>query len=109
MTAIYWENAESHSNPICTDPVHNFPTGVEWKTGRKREMGKKSQKIENGPRPKVGKKWPRNGGKIENNPKSQSMSPFFGHFFLMSGRGPFLFFSQFFAIFRFRPVFHSAA
>ena len=27
-TAIYWENGEFHSDPVCTDPVRNFPTGV---------------------------------------------------------------------------------
>ena len=25
MTAIYWENGEFHSDPVCTDPVRNFP------------------------------------------------------------------------------------
>ena len=24
-TAIYWENGEFHSNPVCIDPVQNFP------------------------------------------------------------------------------------
>ena len=24
--AIYWENGEFHSDPVCTDPVQNFPT-----------------------------------------------------------------------------------
>ena len=24
-TAFYWENGESHSDPVCTDPVRNFP------------------------------------------------------------------------------------
>ena len=24
-TAIYWENGEFHSDPVCTDPVRNFP------------------------------------------------------------------------------------
>ena len=24
-TAIYWENVEFHSDPVCTDPVRNFP------------------------------------------------------------------------------------
>ena len=24
-TAIYWENGEFHSDPVCTDPVQNFP------------------------------------------------------------------------------------
>ena len=25
-TAIYWENGEFHSDPVCTDPVRNFPS-----------------------------------------------------------------------------------
>ena len=25
-TAIYWKNGEFHSDPVCTDPVENFPT-----------------------------------------------------------------------------------
>ena len=24
-TAIYWTNGEFHSDPVCTDPVQNFP------------------------------------------------------------------------------------
>ena len=24
-TAIYWKNEEFHSDPVCTDPVQNFP------------------------------------------------------------------------------------
>ena len=24
-TAIYWDNGEFHSDPVCTDPVRNFP------------------------------------------------------------------------------------
>ena len=24
-TAIYWESGEFHSDPVCTDPVQNFP------------------------------------------------------------------------------------
>ena len=26
-TAIYCKNGEFHSDPVCTDPVQNFPTG----------------------------------------------------------------------------------
>ena len=33
-TAIYWENGEFHSDPVCTDPVRNFPTI----TGEKRSI-----------------------------------------------------------------------
>ena len=31
-TAIYWKNGEFHSDPVCTDPVENFPKygGVLW-------------------------------------------------------------------------------
>ena len=25
-TAIYWKNGEFHSDPVCTDPVENFPS-----------------------------------------------------------------------------------
>ena len=28
-TAIYWENGEFHSDPVCTDPVRNFPTRLQ--------------------------------------------------------------------------------
>ena len=28
-TAIYWENGEFHSDPVCTDPVRNFPKAPE--------------------------------------------------------------------------------
>ena len=28
-TAIYCENGEFHSDPVCTDPVRNFPTKVD--------------------------------------------------------------------------------
>ena len=27
-TAIYWEDREFHSNPVCTNPVQNFPNVV---------------------------------------------------------------------------------
>ena len=27
-TAIYWKNGEFHSDPVCTDPVENFPREV---------------------------------------------------------------------------------
>ena len=26
ITAIYWKNGEFHSDPVCIDPVENFPT-----------------------------------------------------------------------------------
>ena len=29
ITAIYWKNGEFHSDPVCTDPVENFP--IVWK------------------------------------------------------------------------------
>ena len=28
ITAIYWKNGEFHSDPVCTDPVENFPSKV---------------------------------------------------------------------------------
>ena len=31
-TAIYWENGEFHSDPVCTDPVRNFPKEVSHAT-----------------------------------------------------------------------------
>ena len=27
-TAVYWENGEFHSDPVCTDPVQNFPINL---------------------------------------------------------------------------------
>ena len=29
-TAIYWENGEFHSDPVCTDPVQNFPSPKQF-------------------------------------------------------------------------------
>ena len=26
---ICWENGEFHSDPVCTDPVQNFPPGAD--------------------------------------------------------------------------------
>ena len=84
------------------------PPGIEWKTGRNPKMGKNW--TQNG-------KWPsaRNGEKMAQNWRKNGLwghfsifSPFLGHFFPISGRGPFsIFCVQFFPIFGFRPVFHS--
>ena len=71
------------------------------------KMGKIGQKIENSPRPEVGKKWPKNGEKIEKWPQI----PFFRHFWAIfspfRAEGLFFFFGQFFPTFGFPPVFHS--
>ena len=32
ITAIYWKNGEFHSDPVCTDPVENFPTSPKKST-----------------------------------------------------------------------------
>ena len=69
------------------------PLGIEWKTGRNPKWEKIGQKIENGPRPEMGKKWPKNGEKMG----FYFFLPFLGHFFPISGRGPFsVFFANFF-------------
>ena len=35
-TAIYWENGEFHSDPVCTDPVQNFPMLGLWEAAEPR-------------------------------------------------------------------------
>ena len=73
--------------------------GIERKTSRNPKMGKNGSKIEDGPRPEMGKKWPKNGPKTAK--KRVSMfSPFLGHFVPMSGRGPFSFFGQILSYFQ---------
>ena len=37
------------------------PPGIEWKTGQNPKMEKIGRKIENGPRPEMGKNGPKNG------------------------------------------------
>ena len=68
--------------------------------GPKAENGLKiGRKKENGPRPEIGKKWPKNGEKIQKSPQI----PFFaiwGHFFPCRAVGHFLFFGQNFSHFR---------
>ena len=70
------------------------PPGIEWKTGRNPKGEKIGQKIENGHRPEMGKKWPKNG-------KKWDLGPFF-YFFAIFG----LFFPHFgpMAIFYFLPI-----
>ena len=29
LLAIYWKNGEFHSDPVCTDPVEDFPKNQE--------------------------------------------------------------------------------
>ena len=87
-------------------PQSSCESGRLAQNGKRAEIQKWEeigQKIENGPRPEMGKKWRKNGiwGHFS------IFSPFLGHFFPISGRGPFLFFSQFLPIFGFRPIFHS--
>ena len=38
-SAIYWKNGEFHSNPVCTDPVENFPIHVEHPLYQNRNKG----------------------------------------------------------------------
>ena len=70
-------------------------------------MGKNGQKIENGPQPEMGKKWPQNGEKMG----FGVIFLFFRYFWAipspLRAEGHFLFFGQFFPIFAFRPVFLS--
>ena len=86
------------------------PPGIEWKTGRNPKWEKnwpKNRKwLSARNREKMAQKWRKNR-KMTPNP---IFSPFLGHFFAISGRGPiFYFFGQFFPIFGLRPVFHSIA
>ena len=67
----------------------NWPKNRKWPSARNGE--------------KMAQKWRKNG-KMTPNP---IFSPFLGHFFPISGRGPFSIFGQFFPIFGFRPVFRS--
>ena len=61
------------------------PPGIDWTNGPKSKNGKKNgQKIENGPRPEMGKKWPKNGKKIDLGSFFYFL-PFLGHFFPISG------------------------
>ena len=69
------------------------PPGIEWKTGHCPKMG-------NGPRPEMGKKWPQNGEKQRKMTPNPIFSPFWGHFFPISGRGPFSIFRPIFSHFR---------
>ena len=75
--------------------------GVEWKTGRNPKMEKNWLKIENVPRPDM---WEMalKTQKKKNTIPNPSFSPFLGHFFPMSGRGPFslFFLRRFFSHFR---------
>ena len=57
--------------------------GIEWKTGA--ENRKKKIKMENGPWPKVGKKWPEMAS-------FSLFSPFLGHSFPISHFGPWVIF-----------------
>ena len=65
---------------------------MEWKTGRKPTMRKKGEKIENGPRPEMGKKWRKN--------KKKTQIPSFRHFWAIFSPFPavghFLLFGHFF-------------
>ena len=82
---------------------------LQCKSGRLTQNGKRVecrkrkewQKIENAPRPEMGKKWCKSGKKIEKMVPKPIVSPFLGHFSL------FLFFGYFLPIFGFWPVFHS--
>ena len=82
------------------------PPGIEWKTGRNPKMGKKvAKKIENGPRPEMGEKCPKNVGKMGFFYFFAIFGPFFPYFRPMAIF--FYFFGQLFPIFGFRPVFHA--
>ena len=66
-TAIYWGNGEFHSDPVCTDPVRNFPTlcGIlidfwtqapNWGHKCWEPVGQ-LYRIENSPNPKIDQKY----------------------------------------------------
>ena len=78
-----------------------MPPGIEWKTGRKPKVGKNSRKIENGLRPerKMAPKW----RKISRMTPNPIFPPCLGHFFPISGRGPFSIFWLFFPFSAFGP------
>ena len=81
------------------------PPGIEWKTGRKPKMEENwhKKKKENGPRPEIGKKWPKNG---EKNRKMTPNPIFFaicGPFFLHFGP-PFSIFQPIFLFSAFGPL-----
>ena len=69
-------------------------------SGPKSQSGTKiGQKIENGPRPEMGKKWPRNGEKMG----FGVTFLFFRHFFPCRAEGHFLFFGHYFPFLYFGP------
>ena len=74
------------------------PPGIEWKTGQNPKMGKNWPKNRKGPSArgeKMAQKWRKNR-KMTPNP---IFSPFLGHFFPISGRGPFSIFWPIFSHF----------
>ena len=66
------------------------PPGIEWKTGQNPKMGRNWPKNRKWPLgPKWGKNGPEMAKKWKNDPEFHFFSPFLGHFFPISGRGPF--------------------
>ena len=98
----------SQKQLLTTSWVTSQAAWHRMENGPKSKNGKKiGQKIENGPRPKMGEKWPKEWPENGIWGHFSIFSPILGHFFPISGWGPFLFFGQFFPIFGFRLVFHS--
>ena len=84
-------------------------SGIEWKTGAEtRKWEKIGRKIENGPRPDRGKKWPKNGENMGFGVFPQVFFCHFGAIFPCFGPWAIFYFSaNFFPCSGFGPVFHS--
>ena len=82
---------------------------TQWKTGRTTKTGINGKNVENLPRSKMGKKWPKNTEKMENRANFPFFRYFSAIFFPFSIGASFPRFSHFFPIFVVRPVFHCVA
>ena len=89
---------------LCFRPTIKFQGGssadlasqaASYRMAEIQKWEKIGQKIENGPRPEMGNKRPKNGEKIEKWPQIPCFRHFWAIiFFPISGRGPFSFFGQ---------------